>query len=48
MLRVSGRPDEYSKLFPPELGVMQCLDCKGRDGSTSACEEQSRYYARFI
>jgi len=24
-----GKPDEYPSLFPPEIGVTQCVDCKG-------------------
>jgi hypothetical protein len=25
----NGRPDEYPSLFPPEIGITQCVDCKG-------------------
>lgn len=24
-----GQPQNYPALFPPELGIRQCLDCKG-------------------
>jgi hypothetical protein len=24
-----GKPEEYPSLFPPEVGVTQCVDCKG-------------------
>jgi hypothetical protein len=24
-----GKPEEYPSLFPPEIGVTQCLNCKG-------------------
>lgn len=24
-----GRPLEYPSLFPPEVGISQCVDCKG-------------------
>jgi hypothetical protein len=24
-----GQPHKYANLFPPELGIHQCLDCKG-------------------
>lgn len=29
-LECEGDPANYPKLFPPELGVTQCIDCKGR------------------
>lgn len=25
----SGKPDEYPSLFPPEVGITRCVDCKG-------------------
>jgi hypothetical protein len=24
-----GEPEKYAKLFPPELGITSCVDCKG-------------------
>jgi hypothetical protein len=24
-----GKPEEYPSLFPPEIGVTQCVHCKG-------------------
>ena len=24
-----GRPAEYAALFPPEVGITQCVECKG-------------------
>jgi hypothetical protein len=24
-----GKPEDYAKLFPPEVGVTKCVDCKG-------------------
>jgi hypothetical protein len=24
-----GKPEEYSSLFPPEIGVTECVDCIG-------------------
>ena len=26
----NGKPEEYAQLFPPELGIKTCVDCKGR------------------
>jgi len=26
----NGEPEKYATLFPPELGITGCLDCKGR------------------
>ncbi len=28
-LECEGKPDDYPSLFPPEIGVEQCLHCKG-------------------
>lgn len=29
-LECDGDPEGYPSLFPPEIGVTQCIDCKGR------------------
>lgn len=29
-LECNGDPEGYVRLFPPELGITQCVDCKGR------------------
>lgn len=28
-LECDGKPEEYPTLFPPEIGVTHCVDCKG-------------------
>jgi hypothetical protein len=25
-----GEPEAYARLFPPEIGITCCVDCKGR------------------
>ena len=29
-LECEGDPEGYPSLFPAEIGVTQCIDCKGR------------------